>query len=110
MSINLSTTFDAEAIRDTSSHNGSTVYNGSFIIKTIIIENGLDEDVTLQCQASMHADFASSFDVGAPFDQAATTVDYQSCDTYFPYWRIEATCGTAPTTGVLTIHVMGVSS
>jgi len=108
MSINNSKTFDAEAIRDTSGHNGTIVYNGDFIIKTIIIENGLNQNVSLQCQASANADFSNSFNVGSAFDVSANTDTFQTCESYFPYWRLVATCNTAPTTGDLTVHTMGV--
>lgn len=109
MAINQEKTFDAEAIRDTSSHNGKVIYNGDFIIKTLIIENGLNQTVSLQCQASANSDFSNSFNLGSSFDISAATNDYQTCDSYFPYWRIVATCAIAPTTGSLTVFVMGVS-
>jgi hypothetical protein len=109
MSVNTSKTFDDLEIRDTSNHTGDIVYNGNFIIKTIIVENGLDKVVNLQCEASMHADFSNSFQVGGDFDTTGGTNTYQSCDTYFPYWRMIAVCGTSPTTGALTVHVLGVA-
>lgn len=108
MSVNFQKTFDDEAIRDTSSHNGSIVFNGDFTIKTIIIENSLNQTVTLQCQASANADFSNSFNVGSSFDVTASTNTYQSCETYFPYWRLSAQCGTAPTSGDLTVIIYGV--
>lgn len=108
--INIENTFTEEAIRDTNSHNGKTVFNGSFIVKTLIIENGLNQIVALQCQASAHADFSKSFNVGSPFDVAADSNSYQTCDSYFPYWRLVAVCDTAPTTGDLTVIIMGVNA
>ena len=60
---NIDKTFDAEAIRDTSSHNGTTIYNGEYTIKTIIVENELNQQVSLQCQGSMHDDFTHSFNI-----------------------------------------------
>ena len=64
MAILTEKTFDALEIRDTNDHDGAIVYNGEFTIKTIIIENGLNQIVTYQCQASMHADFSNLFNVG----------------------------------------------
>jgi hypothetical protein len=110
MSVNSQNTFTDEAIRNTSAHNGATVFNGDFVVKTLIIENGLNQTVSLQCQASAHSDFSNNFDVGSSFDVTASTNSYQTCDSYFPYWRIVATCGTAPTTGTLTVIVLGVES
>lgn len=109
MSINQSKTFDALEIRDTNAHNGVTVYNGDFIIKTLIIENGLNQTVTMQCQGSANADFSNSFNIGGEWDVSASTNLPQTCDSYYPYWRLVATCATAPTSGDLTAHVMGVS-
>ena len=110
MSVNSQNTFTDEAIRDTSSHNGDVVFNGDFVIKTLIIENGLNQAVTFQCQASAHSDFSNSFNVGSTWDVSASTNTYQTCDSYFPYWRIVAQCGTAPTSGDLTVIVLGVES
>jgi len=110
MSVNSQNTFTDEAIRDTSSHNGDVVFNGDFVIKTLIIENGLNQTVTFQCQASAHSDFSNSFNVGSTWDVSASTNTYQTCDSYFPYWRIVAQCGTAPTSGDLTVIVLGVES
>ena len=109
MSLNTSTTFNALAIRDTDTHNGSTIYNGELIVKTLIIENSLNQTVTLQCQGSAHSDFSNSFNIGSPFDITASTNQPQTCDAYYPYWRLTAVCDTAPTSGTLTAHVYGVS-
>ena len=38
MSVNTQNTFTDEAIRDTNAHNGFTVFNGDFVVKTLIIE------------------------------------------------------------------------
>jgi hypothetical protein len=108
MSVNSQNTFTDEAIRDTSTHNGATVYNGDFQIKTIVVENGLNQTVTLQCQASAHSDFSNSFNVGSSFDVSASTNSYQTCDSYFPYWRLTATCSSSPTSGDLTVIIYGV--
>lgn len=108
MSVLSEKTFDEIAIRDTSDHTGGTVFNGDYTIKTIIIENGLNQTVTFQCQASMHSDFSNMFLVGGEWEVTASTNTYQSCDTYFPYWRLVASCDTSPTTGDMTVHVLGV--
>ena len=102
--VNTEKTFDAEAIRDTNVHNGTIIDNFDFQLKTIIIENGLNQQITLQCQGSAHSDFSNSFDIGSSFNVAANTDTYQTCDSYFPYMRLTAQCGSSPTTGDLTIH------
>lgn len=110
MSVLSEKTFDELEIRDTNDHNGDTVFNGSFVVKTIIIENDLNQTVTFQCQASMHDDFSNNFDVGAPWDVNASTNFYQTCDSYFPYWRLVASCASSPSSGDVTVYVLGVQS
>jgi hypothetical protein len=109
MAVNTDKTFDGVAIRDTSEHEGIIIYNGNFIIKTIVVENGMNEAVSLQCQGSIHADFSNSFNIGGEWDVPASTNLPQTCDAYYPYRRIVATCATAPTTGTITAHVIGVN-
>ena len=98
--------FDAESIRDTSTHDSTIIYLGEFRLKTIIIENSLNQTVTLQCKASAHNDFSNSFSVGSSFNVTAGVNTYQTCDSYFPYMRIVAQCSAAPTSGSLTVHFL----
>lgn len=102
-SVNTEKTFDAESIRDTSNHNGDIVNNFDYQVKTIIIENGLNQETTFQCQGSAHSDFSNSFNIGTSWAVAANTNSYQSCTTFFPFMRLTAICGSAPTTGALTV-------
>ena len=104
--VNFEKTFDAEAIRDTSAHNGAVINNYDFQLKTIIIENHLNQIVTLQCEGSAHADFSNKFNIGSSFNVAANADTYQTCDSYFPYMRLVAQCGSAPTTGDLTVFLI----
>jgi hypothetical protein len=108
MSVNKSFSFQAEAIRDTNSHNGTVVFNGEFVVKTLVIENGLNQTVSFQCQGSANADFSNSFNIGSSFDVASSTNTFMTCDTYIPYWRIVATCSVAPSSGTLTVLVFAV--
>jgi len=109
VSVNIQKSIDALAIRDTSAKNGDVVFNGAFVIKTLIIENGLNQTVTLQCQGSANADFSNSFNIGTSFDVSASTNTYMTCETYIPYWRIVATCSVAPASGTLTVITFGVA-
>lgn len=109
MSVNIQKSIDALAIRDTSAKNGDVVFNGAFVIKTLIIENGLNQTVTLQCQGSANADFSNSFNIGTSFDVSASTNTYMTCETYIPYWRIVATCSVAPASGTFTVITFGVA-
>ena len=95
--------FENEEIRDTSVHWSVLMDNRGFQLKTVIIENDLNQAVTFECWASRHADFSHSFIVGSSFDITADTDDYQTCDSYFPFMKVKATCSTAPTTGFLNV-------
>lgn len=108
MSINQARSINALAIRDTDAHNGDVIFNGDFVIKTLIVENSLNQAVTFQCQGSANADFSNSFNIGSSWEVAASTNIYQTCDTYVPYWRIIATCSVAPSSGTLTVTIFEV--
>lgn len=108
MALNVGNTFTAEEIRDTSAHTGATVHNVDFAMKTIIVENSLNQTVTFQCQGSAHEDFSNYFLIGSTWDVPASTNIYATCDSYIPYWRAIATCSVAPTSGSLTVIAMGV--
>jgi hypothetical protein len=96
-----SAVFNALAIRDTSPHNGVSAQNLGYRVKTIIVNNGLNQAVTFQCQGSR--DGTNWINIGTTWDVAATTLTYQTCDTYFPYMRAVATCAVSPTTGTLSL-------
>lgn len=93
--------FDAETIRDTSVHNSVGVNSYELPVKTLIINNTLNQTVTLQMQASR--DNINWFNVGSTFDVVTTTWFWQSCETFFPYGRIVAQCSVAPSTGTLSV-------
>lgn len=96
-----SVVFNALAIRDTSAHNGTTSQNFGYRVKTIIVNNGLDQTVTLQCQGSR--DGTNWINIGTTWDVVANSQIYQTCETYFPYLRAIATCSVSPTTGTLSL-------
>jgi hypothetical protein len=89
----------ALAIRDTSPHNSNNSVNFGYKVKTIIINNQLDQAVTCQCQGSR--DGTNWFNVGATWSVSATTLTFETCESYFPYFRTVVTCAIAPTTGAI---------
>ncbi len=95
--------FIAEAIRDTANHDSAESVTGGFTAETIFIENGLNQQVTFQLQG---ARISNWLDIGAPFDVAATTDDWRTVSQYFPKYRLQATCGTNPTTGILDVWII----
>ena len=108
MALNQQAPINALAIRDTNDHNSDTVFNGDLFIKTLVIENGLNQAVTLQCEGSAHSDFSNYFLIGSEWAVPANTNIYATCDSYIPYWRVVATCASAPTSGSLTVIIFGV--
>ena len=108
MSVNNNTVFDDEEIRDVNTHTSEKIYNGQAIIKSLVIENQHNQIATFQCKGSVHADFSNPFLISDEFEVPATTNILAKCDTYVPYWWIDVTYGTAPTTGDLSVHMMGV--
>jgi hypothetical protein len=93
----------ALAIRDTNPHTSSTGNSRGFMVKTIIVNNGLNQDVTIQLQGSR--DSTNWFNVGNSSTTTAATLTYQTADDYFPYVRAIATCAVAPASGGLDLWV-----
>jgi hypothetical protein len=96
--------FDEEAIRDTSVLNSNIAKTGEFQAQTIIIENSLDQQVTLQLQGSR--DNTKWLDINNAFNVAASTDDYETVTDYFPCYRMTAVCSVAPTSGLLTCWIL----
>lgn len=95
--------FDAEAIRDTSTHTSSVKDNRGYVLKTIAVCNKLNQSVTVQVQGSIDDTFTEIFNIGTSFNVSTSTNHYENASDYFSYIRITATCATAPTTGDLTV-------
>jgi hypothetical protein len=102
--------FDALQIRDTNHHYSSVnEYGISKVVdlgsKTVVIRNGLDQDVTIQIQGDRVKDFGNVYNVGSSFPVPATSVDYRTVE--FEHWilRVDAVCGIAPTSGSLTAYL-----
>lgn len=95
--------FNALAIRSTAVQNSAESMAGEFEAKTIIIENGLNQSVTIQLQGSRNAVW---YNIGSTFDVAAATNQYQTLSDYFPKYRLQATCSVAPTTGTLNAWIL----
>jgi hypothetical protein len=96
--------FTAEAIRDTSEHTSAVAKTGEFTAQTITVENGLNQQATLQLQGSR--DGTVFFDINDPFNIPASTNDYETVTDYFPCYRLVASCAVSPTTGTLTCYIL----
>lgn len=96
--------FDGEAIRDTSEHDSVGADAGEFTAETIVVHNGLNQQVTFQLQGSI--DGTTWIDVGNTFNVTANTDDYETVTDYFCCYRTQAQCGTSPTSGVLDVWLL----
>jgi len=96
--------FEDEAIRDQVDHTSAVSDMGEFNAETIIIYNGLDQEVTLQIQGSH--DQTVWLDVHDSFNVTASTNDYAVVTHYFPCYRVVASCAANPTTGNLDVWIV----
>jgi len=93
---------NAEAIRDTAGHD-SLIHDIRWCgVKSLIVENSLNQTVTLAFYGSRNSDMSNAF-LKTSFDVTATTNMVADCSCYFPYMRITATCASSPASGTLTI-------
>lgn len=96
--------FNAEAIRDTSSHDTAIIDIRWGKTKSMIFENTLDQDVSFSVYGSRNADMSNKF-LRASFTVGTGTSNIQDCACYFPYLQVSAVCAVAPTTGSLTVAI-----
>jgi len=96
--------FIALEIRDQVDHESAPATTGEFTAETIIINNGLDQTVTIQLQGSR--DKTTWIDVGPVFNVPAATNDYDTVTDYFPFYQIVASCGADPSSGALDAWIL----
>lgn len=99
-----SVVFDAVAIRDTAVYTSAVIDAEGYQNKTLVVENTLNQELTLTCEGSARADFSVYFTI-ASFPHSANTIGFQTCASYIPFWRMKAQAAVAPTTGSLTIFL-----
>jgi hypothetical protein len=95
--------FDALAIRNTSVQTSTESKSGEYKAKTIFIENSLNQIVSLQLQGARDGVWLN---VGASTEIEASTNAYVTVSDYFPKYRMQATCATAPASGTLNVWVI----
>ena len=96
--------FTALAIRDTTIKTSGEAVTGEFTAETIVVINGLDQDVTIQLQGSH--DKTTWFNLGDSFVVLKTDKDFETVTNYFPFYRLTGICGVSPTTGVLDAWIL----
>jgi len=98
--------FDALAIRDTATHNSDVSDCQGWGKKTIIVQNGLDQDVSIQVQGDVESAFGNPYDIQSAFTVTAGKSSYKALDEYHEFLRLQATASIAPTTGTLTAYIL----
>jgi len=75
---------------------------------TIYVDNGLDQDVTVQIKGNKDKSYTKSINVGSSFTVSANSQDARTLtpDTcgWLPYLTVEVSCSTAPSSGKLNIY------
>ena len=99
--------FWEEEIRDVLAHDSLVAETGWYPwrSKIITVENGLDQNVSVQVEGSRRANFTNVYPVGAPI--TVNTVSTQAIVISDPvqFLRIEVTAAVLPTSGSLTAIV-----
>ena len=100
---------DALEIRDTAEHYSDVVgfepekYNSL----TIVIENSLDQDITVQVQGALNYDFTIGVcNIGSSKTISANSNDYISVDDYFPFIRVKIIASTTPSAGNVNVYIV----
>jgi len=96
--------FTAEAIRVNTTVNSTVADTGEFNAQTVVVYNGLNQNVDIQLQGSV--DETTWIDIGNVFTVNTTINDYDTVTDYFPCYRVTAKCATAPTTGDLDVWIL----
>ena len=77
---------------------------------TIFVENGLDQDVSIQVKGNREKSTAGAINVGSSFTVVKNSNDARTLtpDTsgWLPYITVTAKCSTSPSTGKLTVWLV----
>ena len=77
---------------------------------TIFVENGLDQDVTVQVKGNRQSSTSGAINVGSSFTVSANSNDARTLtpDTsgWLPYLYVELQCNTAPSSGNITVYLV----
>jgi len=98
--------FNAESIRDTVHHISNISNCEDYPKKSIIIHNGLNQDVTIKLQGDINKAFAKPMKLEPNKIVTANQEDYMTSDDIIPFLRVRAICTVAPTTGVLDVWIV----
>ena len=96
---------DALEIRDTDTHDGKECDYSIYKTKTIIVENGLDQDVDITCEAARDKEFTNPYPIGSATTVSANSNKYIECNVFVQFFRVNAKCTVSPTTGDLGVYI-----
>lgn len=102
--------FADEAITDILAHTSSIANCVGFGLFTVFVDNGLDQQVSVQVMGNRVNSTSGAVTIGASFsvaanDQEARTID-PTDEGYLPYIYLVVTAAVAPTAGVLNAYVI----
>jgi len=98
-----------EAIRDTADHDSSTVPPDFFNVLTLFVENGLDQDVTVQLRGARVDDVTKGTNVGTSFTVAAGSRGFKTYnlkENLVPFYYARVKASVAPTSGSVVVYAI----
>ena len=102
--------FDDEEIRDTNAHNSAIGDCSYFNITTIWVENGLDQNVSVQVKGNRVNSVVGAVDIGAAFDVATDDREARTMEPtdegFLPFIFIKVTAAGVPTDGNLNAYLI----
>lgn len=102
--------FEDEEIIDTNAHNSAIGDCSYFNIITIWVENGLNQDVSVQVKGNRVNSTTGAVDIGDAFDVATVDRKARTLEPvnagFLPYVYIEVTAAGVPTDGNLNAYLI----
>ena len=102
--------FEDEEIRDINAHNSDIGACGYFNIITVWVENGLDQNVSVQIKGNRINDTAGAVNIGAAFNTATVDREARTMEPtdegFLPFIFIEVTAAGVPTLGNLNAYLI----
>jgi hypothetical protein len=85
-------------------------YGQILLLATIFVDNGLDQDVTVQIKANRIQSLTNSVNVDTPFVAYSGKAEARTLtpDTsgWLPYLTVSLVCSTAPTSGSVSVYLL----
>ena len=102
--------FEDEEIRDAVAHNSAIGACSYFNVITIWVENGLDQNVSVQVMGNRVNSVDGAVDIGVAFDVATVDREARTMEPtdegFLPFIFIEVTAAGVPTAGNLNAYLI----